>query len=335
MVDCDDILECPKKHPIVCGSTCCGILAIVLFFCTFRSLEYTELGLNYSLFSNSIEDKGYTAGRYYLGLGHGFVRFPSTVQTIQFSSEHDSVGPLLRSRTSDGLEVELEVSFQYQLNSSELHTLYHDFGQDYERVFVTSAMDLITTMATHYNATAFFNDRLAISLDMEMELKDSFNELANTNIPFFQLRSVELPADFESAIQDTEVKKQDIQTAEAERQNQEVSMQTKVLQAQQKAQEIALQAAADSESIELQAEAYVKQFTLSQNLQAASLQPIFNTHLQKKESDFLDYLQVRTLRNHPDSQSVVNLASRTAPSPGGLSALSTAAARADRPHPDL
>mmetsp|Transcript_100130 Transcript_100130/g.254677 ORF Transcript_100130/g.254677 Transcript_100130/m.254677 type:complete len:317 (-) Transcript_100130:80-1030(-) len=315
MVDCEDVLACPRRMPITCGLSSCGVFFVLMFFFCFRSLEYTEIGLNYSLLSNNIEEKGYTAGRFYLGLGHGFIKFPSTVQTIQFSGDKDSLGPLLRSRTSDGLEVELEVSFQYQLNVTDIHSLYQSFGEKYEAVFVTIAMDLVTTLATRYNATSFFNDRMAISLDMEDELKDAFTMLAHVNVPFFQLRSVELPAPFEKAIQETEIKKQDIQTAMAERENQEVVMATKVLQAQQKALEIALQANATGQETLLQAEAYVKQFELNQRLQAKSFQPIFNEYLEKKEDVFMDYLQVRTLRNHPAAQSVVNVGAPPLPKP--------------------
>lgn len=263
------------------------------------------MGLKYSLFSNNVEDRGYGAGRYWLGLGGSFIRFPSTVVTIQFSNEADSKGDLLRSRTSDGLEVELEVSFQYQLNVSSIYGLYTQFGEDYEKVFVTSAMDVVTIIATRYNATAFFTDRTRISADMEKSLKSHFDKLG-ADIPYFQLRSVELPPPFEKAIQDTEVKKQDIQTAEAEKENQEVTMETKVLQAQQKALEIALQANATGQQILLDAHAYVAQFELAQQLQAKSYKPIYEEYL-KDEKTFMDYMQVRTLRNHPDTHSVVNL----------------------------
>merc|ERR1712048_909960 len=109
-------------------------------------------------------------------------------------------------------------------------------------------MDLITTLATSYNATAFFSDRNTISLEMEDELKNHFGVSAFSSVPFFQLRSVSLPSDFESAIQATEVKKQDIQTATAEMDNQQVQMQTQVLQAQQQAKSIALQANATATS---------------------------------------------------------------------------------------
>lgn len=48
---------------------------------------------------------------------------------------------------------------------------------------------------------------------------------------FFQLRSVDLPDDFEDAIQLSEVKKQDIQKAEAERSRTQVEIQTKLMTA--------------------------------------------------------------------------------------------------------
>ena len=53
-----------------------------------------------------------------------------------------------------------------------------------------------------------------------------FRAKCHSNIDFFQLRSVELPTAFEVAIQDTEVKKQDIQKATAEKQKQVIMFET-------------------------------------------------------------------------------------------------------------
>ena len=52
-------------------------------------------------------------GLYFLGIGHSFIKFPKNVQTIEFSKERLSSRPAISSRTSDGLEVVLEMSFQY------------------------------------------------------------------------------------------------------------------------------------------------------------------------------------------------------------------------------
>lgn len=48
---------------------------------------------------------------YFLGVGHTFIEFPKSVITVDFSSEKGADYPPLNSRTSDGLEVEIEVSF--------------------------------------------------------------------------------------------------------------------------------------------------------------------------------------------------------------------------------
>jgi hypothetical protein len=52
-------------------------------------------------------------GLHFLGIGHSFIKFPRNVQTIEFSKEATANQPPISSRTSDGLEVILEISFQY------------------------------------------------------------------------------------------------------------------------------------------------------------------------------------------------------------------------------
>lgn len=302
----EDFVDCLVRKPCTICGACVAIVAVVCFFLCFASLEYTELGLDFSMISNSVDSRGYTAGRYLLGLGHHFVKFPATVQTIQFSAEGDSAGPQVRSRTSDGLEVNLEVSFQYQFNASSIFSLYNKFGTEYLPIFVNIGIDLITTLATSYNASAFFNDRNTISAEMEAELENTFGVQCFAAVPFFQLRSVSLPALFEEAIQETEVKKQDINTAAAEKQNMEVQMMTQVLQAQQQALSIGLQANATAQSTILNVEAYVQQFALSQELQAHSFVPLYQK-LGNNESVLLEYLRYRALRDHPEHLSIVSI----------------------------
>lgn len=52
-----------------------------------------------------------SAGLHFLGIGHYFIKFPKTVQTIEFSNS-TSTGALY-SRSSDGIELSMEISFQY------------------------------------------------------------------------------------------------------------------------------------------------------------------------------------------------------------------------------
>lgn len=302
-MDMDMAMRNPKVA--CCGCSTCTL--VVLLILSFSSLEFTEIGLNYSAITNTVEDRGYTAGIHFLGPGHSFIKFPSTVQTIQFSEEHDSRGKPLRSRTSDGLEVALEVSFQYQLSANSTYLLYMKYGPTYENIFVTMSIDDITRMATQYSAAQFFRDRYTIGNDMESSLKDVFTRYAYASIPFFQLRSVKLPPQFENAIQDTEVKKQDNYTATAEWTQMEVQMQTKVLLAEQQAITIGVQADATAQSTMLNVKAYVKQFNLSQALQAQSFAPLYKESLNSSEKLLLEYMSTRAMRDHPDHLSVIGM----------------------------
>jgi len=49
-----------------------------------------------------------------LGIGHSFVKFPKNVQMVDFSKDRNADRGAIQSRTFDGLEVILEISFQFE-----------------------------------------------------------------------------------------------------------------------------------------------------------------------------------------------------------------------------
>lgn len=212
-----------------------AISLAVLFFFSFDTLEYQEYGLNFSRISETVERKPYTSGRYYLGIANHFIRFPRMVNSVLFSDEDAGAkqGPALQSRTRDGLNVRLEVSFQYRLKFEKVYDLYSTLGKDYEPTFLRMAIEQLATAATDHSAHFFFTNRTAISAVMHQRLNDHFQERAFSEVPFFQLRTVHLPHDFEEAIRETQVKQQDIQIATLEQKTKTVTFKTRVLQAEQ------------------------------------------------------------------------------------------------------
>jgi SPFH domain / Band 7 family len=89
------------------------ITAIVLVILGFASLDPTEWGLDYSWISKTVDPQVKENGLYFIGIGHSFYKFPKVVQTIEFSKDRTATRGPIDSRTSDGLEVVLEISFQY------------------------------------------------------------------------------------------------------------------------------------------------------------------------------------------------------------------------------
>ena len=161
-------------------------------------------------------------------MGHKFIRFPKNVQNIDFSKERNSIRGSIESRTSDGLEVVIEISFQYVLQPENLYKLYTKYGPKYHLVLENVAIDILTQEATKYTAYEFFWDRGRINDDFKNYLDKQFSAICFSNIQFLQLRSVDLPNLFENSIQESEVKKQDIKKALAELNKVTVEVDTKI-----------------------------------------------------------------------------------------------------------
>jgi regulator of protease activity HflC (stomatin/prohibitin superfamily) len=291
-------------------------VALFLLVWGIANVEVTEYALNYSLLTRKVEDRTYTSGRYWIGPFNYFIRFPAVVKTIQFSegkmqfdlpTQERSSG-LLRSRTSDGLDVNIELSFQYQLQPESLHNLYTTLGgaPDYHNLFVRVAIDRLTETATMYSATSFFVDRTKIGKAMEAQLRADFEERLFATIFSFQLRSVQLPQEFEDAIQETEVMKQDMQVAEAEQSSTRVALETELMKAKRRTRVRANKADASAQSTMLANSADIEQYTLTQHKAADSYAEVLKA-LDGKESDVLEYIESRVLRDHPSGLVTVGL----------------------------
>ena len=86
-------------------------MLIVFISFSVRSLTYNEIGINYSRFFKSIENRTYTPGFHFLGLGHEFIEYQSNIDTMEFSNERGATLPPIDCRTKDGLALKLEISF--------------------------------------------------------------------------------------------------------------------------------------------------------------------------------------------------------------------------------
>ncbi len=103
----------------------------------------------------------------WLGIGHSFIKFPRNVQTIEFSKERNADRGSIESRTEDGLEVVIEISFQFALQPENLYKLYRKFGTKYKTVFQNIAIDTLSRETAKYTAYEFFWDRRSIKDNLQ------------------------------------------------------------------------------------------------------------------------------------------------------------------------
>ena len=294
----------------VCSCCCCCscFISFLLIIFGFASLEATEFGLNYSWISKNISPNIKENGLYFIGIGHSFIKFPKTVQTIEFSKQKTANKGPIQSRTSDGLEVTLEISFQYVLTKDKIYELYNKYGSNYNYIFQNIAVHTLTEEATKYTAYNFFMDRGKIKDDFQNELNEIFQQLCYSTIVFLQLRSVDLPSLFEESIQESEVKKQDILRAKAEQNKIMIEVDTKIKAAEYQKDVVINMAEGEAEAIYKQNKADVESLMKMQETQVNVYKNLKNT-LGLDNNKLLNLMKSKLIKgyNGEDNGLILNM----------------------------
>ncbi len=282
---------------------CWSILCIIIFATSWASLDFQEYGLDYNTWRHTVQPEAVGSGRYFLGVGHRFLTFPKVYQTIEYSDVPDATAGSVQSRTKDGVEVILSVSFQYQLKQEKINDLFQMYGvemdglddeeeEPYKRVFSYVARDILTDVSTEYNAFEFFSNRTNIGDRMWRELRRVYERDYFATVVFFQLKDVDLPDQFEHAIQDAEVSRQYQQRAREIQTKAEIEAETSVIQAQYSAQIMLQEAEAQANSTLLQNTYDIAAFNFTQKNRLNSYKAMKTQLGWTTSAQLIDYIQV-------------------------------------------
>ncbi len=266
------------------------VLLVVAASCSWQKVHTLEYALDYDYLTQHISAHTLGSGLHFLGgPWHRLIRYPGTLQNMQFSTD-DSPHDELHARTADGLQVVLEITFQYQLLVDEVHDLYQDFGEDgYLPVYFDVASHLISEDAAQYSAYEFFNSKQTIAMAMQKTMDAYFKEHLHANVISLQIQSSRLPTEFNDAITDTVTQQQNITNTEKFVDSMTVSLATEVLAAQKKANATVATAKGAAKQLLLQAEAAATIETQNGEAQAAAFERVQSV-LGLSNSQLLEYV---------------------------------------------
>jgi len=74
---------------------------------------------------------------------------------------------MLKCRTNDGLELDLEASLQYRVQKDKIFSIYTNYGDQEKAILTRVAIDAISDVASNYTSTDFFRNRAEIQLRMK------------------------------------------------------------------------------------------------------------------------------------------------------------------------
>lgn len=268
-----------------------GISIVTILVCSFEQIDFNEYGLKQNIWTREISEEIYEEGFYYIDPFHTFLRFQSTWQTIEFTPDFSSDDIPLSTQTKDGLEVTVDVSFQFRLRKQDLLELYSSYGMDYRDYFIRVARSALREVCGEFSAIEFYATRSKVNLAMKTSLNDSLASLMD--VGEFQLRDIDLPDSFEAATEELEVARIQIQIEQYAQEAAIIEAQTLIFQAQADANItiIDAQAAADALDITLTAEGIL----LSELATAVGL----------NSTELLTYLWIQAILEHDSSYLII------------------------------
>jgi regulator of protease activity HflC (stomatin/prohibitin superfamily) len=295
----------------ILGGLIIGVLVIAsflvgYFFLAFKQIGYNEYGLNQDTITQQIDNKVYSKGLYHIGVFNRFIKFPKTVQKIEFFDTYgnpgDTLGPL-NSRTLDGLLIHIQLAFHYKLKSEEILNLYSTFGIEYEDRFIGQARTTLRDVASVYTAIEFFNNRTNIGNSMQISLGEELQNMF-VDVIFLQMREIDLPDEFEEALKQVQIAQQQYQIALYEQEAAIVRAQTKIIEAQANANITVLTADATAEAyiINMKAQAEALNITLTAERLAYYA---MGQELNLTSSELLALLWVMAIEEHDSSLLII------------------------------
>ncbi|KAL4507242.1 hypothetical protein ABPG72_002035 [Tetrahymena utriculariae] len=233
-----------------------GLISLLLIvFTCWDTVEVTYYGIKCNTFSKKCSTQEiYESGRYFIGPFNYFVEFPGTLQTISFANNNSNRA--LSTRTSEGLNLLLEISIQYQLKKGQLEPLYQTYNMRYEQTYIKIARDVILQAAGSYQAVSYWTERQMIVDDIKKQLNQEMQK-AYTDVKYFAILSIELPDLYEDSIVQTQVETQQKKTKEFEKLSVKIKQEIEVMISENKSKikYIESQAQADAFNIRQSAQA--------------------------------------------------------------------------------
>lgn len=265
-MDIADICNC-SKGSVRTGWTVCTVISLiissVLIGVSLKKLSSVEYGIEYDRWAKELDDAAKQGGLHAGPPGYRFVKFPSTQISADLADTCVS---------ADGLRVDFQVTFQYQMPFEFIRDAvekYRDY-KTWSQVVEAAGMSAIQHTCSEYDVTDFQSKRNAIqdtmfkNLGQKLEGKSipgtnptlgSGGDVTSANLvdPFdddeddvgvfalassLQLKNVELPSQYKNAVAQKQRAEEDINLAKNQRVQQTTRAETEKQAAEQEAEKI-------------------------------------------------------------------------------------------------
>jgi len=242
--DNDGLAICDfSEKPVRVGWGICSIttliVAAVLIGVSLKKLSSVEYGVEYDKWTKTLDEAAKSGGLHAGPPGYTFIKFPSTQIGLD----------LLDTCVSrDGLRVQFDVTFQYQMPEDRIVDAieqYRDF-KTWSTVVEAAGNSAVQHTCSDFNVTDFQTVRTliqdAMQTNLRIKLEGSLNGTTDEGVyalaSSLQLRNVILPSQYTDAIASKQRAEEDIALAKNQRTQETTKANTEKLAAEEEARKI-------------------------------------------------------------------------------------------------
>jgi len=162
------------------------------------------------------EDGPYFGGRYFVGLGSSFHKFPATWQLMAFPDPEDPFTyPAITAWTQEGQSITIDISFYWEFDKANLVDFYYAYGKqddDYLPIFRSVALESVKRVVSKHLAVDFFDQRHSIAEEILDVLRVEYMNRCYSIVQLMAMGSIDLPDSFENTVIDKVVTAQEVLT---------------------------------------------------------------------------------------------------------------------------
>lgn len=250
-----------------------------------------HVGVMFNVFGG-VQDRELTEGFH--------IVLPVLQQVTQYDVRQQEItlatttGDQINARSSEGLDIGVDVTVIYQVVASEAARLHQDIGPSYVNVRLRPQIrTAVRDGIANYNAAALIS---TLRMDLQRGIEQSLaTSLAPDNVRILGvlLRDVRIPTLITNAIEEKQAAEQQVEVEENRRRQAEIAAQRRVIEAEGERDAAIARATGEAEAIRLRAEALRGNPDLIQLEFAQRLAPTVQTIMLPTDGNFL--LDVRQL----------------------------------------
>ncbi|GFR63356.1 sPFH domain band 7 family protein [Elysia marginata] len=265
------------------------ILTISLLASSLKKLSSKEVGLQYDSIQKDLDGKVYTEGLHLGPVGYEFIKFPNIYTTMTFDK--------LQCLNSDGVRINIDVTYQYRVQMTNLKKIAMDFKDfdGFQVVLASVGRASLHEACSYFDTVDFQANRGDFQDRLEKILTDRYKEV-NCDVEDLQVNNIQRPKLYENAIRSKERAKADIRVAEEQRPKIVKEANTTLREAISEAQIIVDKAMSQSRILAAQADAEAEAILQQYKKEAEAYSSILQSSgLNFSPEGFISYLGVRVI----------------------------------------